>query len=429
MLKIGKRQCLYIIIWISLIQGFLTDYFKLGFINYFCDFLLVICLLLRILGIKHHEWYSHGFRSKPLDIVILFFYIVVFAGWFIHPAPILHALWGIRNYTRFFVFFYLCKREFSIDDYEKIQDWLMKLFPIQCAVTLYQIIVEHLSYDYLGGVFGKYQGCASGLMIYFGLLLIILYTKYDNKEIKFKTLLIYFAVIIGISAYAELKAFFLYFVVMLVLYGLLSKNKVKASVVLLVGLLGAFVGIQILIRFFPQFANFFTVEKIIEQFTNKNASYTFREGLDIGRSSIFYKLDPIIVNWGGNSARWFGLGLGNGDYSSSFSFLNSSFYNAYPRSNYVNFSLSFLFVELGYLGTIAYVSMYFVLEITAMKNYVDDKRSQTLFGVFAPVLCFFLLYYNCSLRTNYAYVVFSVLPIIYAKPHRRCDTKSISGAL
>jgi hypothetical protein len=123
-------------------------------------------------------------------------------------------------------------------------------------------------------------------------------------------------------------------------------------------------------------------------------------------------LDPIVKQWGGNVARWVGLGLGNGDYSSSFNFLNSSFYNTYPRSNYMNFSLSFLFVETGYLGTIAYVAFFVANEIVAMKNYIENNNSATLIGVLLPLMCWFLIYYNASLRTNYAYIVFALLASI-----------------
>lgn len=410
-MKIGRKQCLYVVIWISLIQGFIADYFGLGVINYICDLLLLLCCLIRLTNSK---WMQFTIKKHTglINISLFAFCMIIIIGWIINGAPLIHALWGMRNYGRFFLFYYLCIELFNQVDYERITNWLIRLFLVHCAIVLFQIGIEHLSYDFLGGIFGKYQGCASGLMIYYGLIIIILFAKYDNKEVGISRLLIYLGIILGTAALAELKALFIYFIIVLIMYGLLSNNKIKASIVLMLGIIGAFIGIQVLIEFFPEFADFFTVEKLIYNLTNKTANYTYVEGLDVGRSSVFYKLDPIVKQWGGNVARWVGLGLGNGDYSSSFNFLNSSFYNTYPRSNYMNFSLSFLFVETGYLGTIAYVAFFVANEIVAMKNYIENNNSATLIGVLLPLMCWFLIYYNASLRTNYAYIVFALLASI-----------------
>lgn len=425
-MKIGKRQCLYIIIWISLVQGFIADYFGLGVINYSCDVLILLCLLITV---SNHGIYIKRNNSREMlliNISVILFVLTIIIGWILNGVPILHAAWGTRNYGRFFVFYYLCIQTFIELDYKKIVDWLIKLFPVHFAIILFQLLIEHLSYDFLGGIFGKYQGCASGLMIFYGLIIIILFAKYDNKEMKLKKVLAYLTLILGTAALAELKALFLYFIVLLGVYGLLSRNKIKASIIWVFGVFGFLIGIEILVRFFPEYANFFTIEKIVNQLTNKEASYTYREGLDVARSSIFYKLDPVIKQWGGNVARWFGLGLGNGDYSSSFNFLNSNFYNTYSRSNYTNFSLSFLFVETGYVGTIAYVAFFVSNELVAMKHYVEEKSSETLLGVFIPITCFFLIYYNCSLRTNFAYIVFAMLAIIPSNGIRKRKRNDIT---
>jgi hypothetical protein len=404
-----------------LIQGFFSDYFGLGIINYACDFLLLICLLIELLNRKFLVHTNHGKKSWLINGTIICFGVVILLGWVIQGVSPLLAMWGVRNYGRFFLFYYLCKKTFSQSNYQKIVSWLIKLFPIHFLIVAYQIFVEHLSYDFLGGIFGKYQGCASGLMIYYGLVIIILFTQYDRKEIKFHTMLVYLAIILCTAAIAELKALFLYFIVMLAFYGLISRDKIKAACVLAFGVVGVLFALQILIKYFPQYSNFFNVDKIIAVLMDKDASYTYREGLDIGRSSVFSKLEPIIIQWGGNVARWFGLGLGNGEFSGSFNFLNSDFFNAYPKSNYNYFSLSFLFVETGYIGTIAYVAFFCMNELIALKNYLKTKNATTLMGVFLPLMCFFLLYYNSSLRTNFAYIVFALLASILNKGDKEVE--------
>ena len=408
---VSIKKCLFCILWISLFQGFLSSYFQLNMINYFIDVLQLFCLAILLKG---------GFRKKEkvdrhvkaIKLSVLLFGCVILAGWIINGVSFLQAIWGVRNYARFYLYFFLCYRTFEQSDYERIIDIFIKIFPIHIAVMFFQFFVEHLTYDFLGGIFGKLQGCAGGLMLYYGVLSIIILTKYEIKQIKLGKMLAYFTFILFSSALAELKAFFLFFLITIIVYALVTKNKIRGIVILFCGVAGFFIGLQILIKCFPSLENFFTIDNILKQLTNKNASYTYREGLDIGRSSIFYKLDPVISQWGGKLARWFGLGLGNAEYSTTFSFLNSSFYNVYSRSNYIHFSLSFLFVEMGYLGVFSYCLFFVMQEVAALNKALKHVNIYSTMNILLPVLCFFLIYYNSSLRTNYAFIIFSILPII-----------------
>lgn len=411
-MTISIRKLLYLILYTALIQGFLSSYFGLGFINYLTDLFQLFCLL--ILFKPHTKKRKHLEKSQIMVLLpIIVFTVVIFIGWIINGANALQALWGIRNYFRFFLYFFLCVRTFNFEDYDKIADIILKIFPLHILIILYQFFIERLDYDFLGGIFGKYQGCAGGLMIYYGILTIILLLKYEHKNIKIHNLLTYFSLILLTAALAELKAFFIYFILSIITYSLVTRNKIKGAVIFLLGVFGFFIGLQVLIRYFPSFESFFTLDNIIRQLTDKNASYTYREGLDVGRSSIFFKLEPVISQWGGRFAKWFGLGLGNAEYSTSFSFLNSKFYNSYVRSNYMHFSLSFLFVETGYFGTLAYCIFFVLLEIIAVDKALQNKSNYySTMNILLPILCLFLVYYNASLRTNYAFIIFAILPIV-----------------
>lgn len=419
-MKIKIKTLLFVIFYISFFQGFFSDYLRMSFVNYLCDLLLIIVLVVYITQ-KRNLFSIFITANKGIVLTVFAFLILIVVGWCYNGITLLHALWGLRNYGRFLLYFYLCLSLFEQNDFQYICNFLIKVFPIHLLMIAFQITVEHLSYDYLGGIFGKYQGCAGGLMIYFGLIIILLFSRYDNKKISFRKLLVYLGIIIGIAAYAELKALFLLIFVIILIYALVSKNKMRSSIVVLLGLFGCVIGVQILIKYFPMYANFFSFDNLLFELTNKDASYTYRQGLDVGRSSIFYKLAGVIKNWGGNPAQWFGLGLGNGDYSASFNFLNGDFYNVFKNSNYMHFSLGFLFVEMGYLGVILYLAFFIFLEIQAYKNYMRCKNEFGLVGIFLPILCFFLIYYNSSLRTNFAYIIYALLPIILNGSTHRID--------
>lgn len=414
-MKVGARKGLYIIIWISLIQGFLSDYLRLGSIKYLNDVLLMMCLLS---WMGKNSVYKCVCKKNKIYVYIplLCFVFTILIGWFLNGMSFSLSLWGLRNYFRFYIFFFLCLNLFDIEDYKKIQNWLVKLFPLHIAIIMFQILIEHLSYDFLGGIFGKYQGCASGLMIYYGLLSMILISKYNEKNISLKKIFVYFFIMLTTSAIAELKAYFLFLVGIIIIYAFLANDKIKGAIIFGVGLIGVIVGLQLLIRYFPYYANFFTVENIIKQLTDKESTYTYRQGLDIGRSSIFYKLPPVVKDWGGEMAKWFGIGLGNGEYSSTFNFLKSDFYNTYSQSNYAFFSLAFLFVETGYLGVIAYLSFFIGMEIVALKGYLRKRNKTNMIITMMPIFCLFLVYYNSSMRSNFAFVVFALLPMVFTEP-------------
>ena len=167
-----------------------------------------------------------------------------------------------------------------------------------------------------------------------------------------------------------------------------------------------YIGIQIFYATFPEYANFLDIDNILNQVS---AQEVYASQFDVGRTSVFTKLSPIIERWAGKDALWIGIGLGNADYSSAMSFLNSAFYNAYEKIHYTWLSLGYLFVETGYLGTIAYTSFFVVMEICSIIRYQRKTTYQNLIGTFFPLICLILLVYNSTLRSNFAYMIFAVL--------------------
>lgn len=409
---------------LNMIQGFLSDYLGLSTLNYLCDALLLACVLLRLM----HSSTIRISRKKPfpaLRIVMACLLVVVALGWIYHSAPVVLGIWGLRNYGRMFVYFYLCSGFLDKQDYEDLVMFLIRFFPFQMGFMAFQVIVEGLSYDYLGGFFGKKQGCASGLMIYFLLMTVIVLVFYDGKRIGFSKVVGYYGCMLLFAAIAELKAFFVAFIVLIAIYILLTRHKSKAAVIAACGAIGVAIGIQILFIYFPNYIETFNLASIIASLTNKEASYTYREGLDIGRSSIFYKLTPVITRWGGASSPWIGIGLGNGEYSSNFTFLQSPFYLAYSQSNYMFFSLAFLFVELGYLGIIFYVGFFVVLGLYFLNKFRSEQSMANLLALFLPIICAFLIYYNASLRTSFGYIIFGLLGAsLHADKTLFCDGAS-----
>ena len=195
-------------------------------------------------------------------------------------------------------------------------------------------------------------------------------------------------------------------VIIIAWYFLMSKQKGRGLMLALFSIMALYVGIQILYYAFPQFTNLFEFENLMEFISNQEVYST---SSDIGRTAVFTKLSPIISKWGGKDALFFGIGLGNGDYSSTFSILNSSFFKTYELTHYTWLSLGYLFVETGFLGVISYVSFFVVLEIKAILAYQKRNTYYNFLGTFLPMSFMILLVYNSTARSNFAYMIFATL--------------------
>ena len=400
--KVKYKDILYWILFISLFQGMISNYLGFSQVTYICDFLLIVLLVAKLSSNKRYLLINKRVEVIPIYCFILF----VIIGWIFNPAPIAMAVWGVRNYGRFFLYFVLSISILNAEDADKMEDMFVRVFPIHISVIAFQYIVEGLNQDRLSGIFGKETGGNGGLMIYLAIMLCIIMARYEYKRISLPKFVIYLLLILINAALSELKFLFIVAVILLIWYLLMSKRKGRGMILALAFFILLYIGIQIFYATFPEYANFLDIDNILNQVS---AQEVYASQFDVGRTSVFTKLSPIIERWAGKDALWIGIGLGNADYSSAMSFLNSAFYNAYEKIHYTWLSLGYLFVETGYLGTIAYTSFFVVMEICSIIRYQRKTTYQNLIGTFFPLICLLLLVYNSTLRSNFAYMIFAVL--------------------
>ena len=401
-LKVKYKDILYWILFISLFQGMISNYLGFSQVTYICDLLLIVLLVAKITSNKQHILINKRIEIIPIYCFMLF----VIIGWIFNPAPIAMAIWGVRNYGRFFLYFVLSINILDAEDAEKMEDIFVGIFPIHIGVIAFQYIVEGLNQDRLSGIFGKETGGNGGLMIYLAIMLCIIMARYEYKKISLYKFVVYLLLILVNAALSELKFLFIVAVILLIWYLLMSKRKGRGMILALVFFILLYMGIQIFYAAFPEYANFLDIDNILKQ---ASAQEVYASQFDVGRTAVFTKLTPIIERWAGKDALWIGIGLGNADYSSAVSFLNSAFYNAYEKIHYTWLSLGYLFVETGYLGIIAYTSFFVVMEICSIIRYQRKTTYRNLIGTFFPFICLILLVYNSTLRSNFAYMIFAVL--------------------
>lgn len=125
------------------------------------------------------------------------------------------------------------------------------------------------------------------------------------------------------AALSELKFLFVLASLLVVWYLAMSKRKGRGMILALFFVIALYVGMQIFYYVFPFWANYLSFDNIMTMISDQEV---YANQMDVGRTAVFSKLTPVITKWAGQHAVWFGIGLGNGDYSDAIPMLNSAFY-------------------------------------------------------------------------------------------------------
>ena len=418
---IKYKNILYGVLGICLFQGIISDYLGFRQVNYLCDILLVLLLVVMLC---RKQVKLNKTTNNIEYISILAFAIVALIGWGLNTVRLPSALWGLRNYGRFFLFFLLGRSLWNGEDVETMENFFMKIFPIHMILIAFQYVVEGLNQDFLSGLFGKTAGGNGGLMIYLSVILCIVICQFEYKKISTKKFVCYLLLIFVNAALSELKFLFVLASLLVVWYLAMSKRKGRGMILALFFVIALYVGMQIFYYVFPFWANYLSFDNIMTMISDQEV---YANQMDVGRTAVFSKLTPVITKWAGQHAVWFGIGLGNGDYSDAIPMLNSAFYTVYGIMHYTWLSLGYLFVEVGYLGTIVYISFFVILEIKAIVAYQKRSSYYNLLGTFFPIVFMIIIVYNSTLRSNFAYMVFAVLTwqalADEKKEEHSCDSK------
>lgn len=377
-------------------------------IKYTIDFALVLLVFIMYLNKKNMK----NPHVAGIMRVVTAFVLVTIVGFVLQYQSIIYYLWGMRNNIRFFAFFMMCTMMMKRESADSCMNLMDGLFYINIIVSLYQIFILHAHQDRVGGIFGSSRGCNAYTNIYLMIMVAWHMLRYMNNEETLMKLVTRCGLSLTIAALAELKMFLFEFAIITVLATMMTKFSVRKLWIIIGAAVGLVVGIQIIKRMFPFFADWFNLSTILEYATS-DKGYTY--GNDINR------LSALAISWNKFLGTWqeklFGLGLGNCDYSSSFSFLTTPFYEKNGYLNYVWFSSAFMMLETGLVGLTLYV--YFFIRVYSSAKKVEKNETQNpiycqlakIMALMAPVL----IIYNCSLRMECAYMFYFVLALPFLR--------------
>lgn len=353
----GKKCTKFLILYCVIMNIFMTIFKVPSFISYLCDG--VNLLLLFFLIKKFHQLMSDA-TTKWLFRIFLVIFIYGCVNQMINMVPIEMAIWGDRNFYRYYILFFCVLLFLSVRDVEKIMNVFFWVQIINLVFGLYKFFVLGLQEDAFGG--GLFPN--GGGMNLFCLLVSLYYTNaYMNNTGSFFRMLIMILSSFLLAVFAEEKFLMLGEVLVLILALLINdKFTVRKLVILGAGIIVIILGLQILKVAIP------STYELLFNFSDltKYATATYSEGYRIPRVGAFRVIDSLFLHTG--LQKWFGLGLGNCD-TSSFSFLQSDFYRQYGSFNYRWFTHQWTYLEMGRIGFFLYI-MFFIAVIIILFLYI-----------------------------------------------------------
>lgn len=384
------------------IMAFLLEFLHLpSFIKYSIDIMYIGALLLASAG---RSTYIRKKHAPFVIFTVVFFLYTLFVYLFNFQSPF-YYLWGVRNNFRLYIAFFLYCVIFDEEDALGCLKLMDVLFWVNALISVFQFFVMGYRQDYLGGIFGVEKGCNAFTIIFFSIVVGKSLLLFMNKQQQAWLCFIKCGVSLVIAAMAELKFYFLLFIVILCFSAVMTRFSFR-KVVLLSAAAGVLMFSSLLLPVLFGESRTLSWENILETITATN----YATSKDLGRFTAIPTISrDILTDWFG---RIFGMGLGNCD-TSSFDICNSEFYQTHSYLNYNWFSSAFLFLETGYIGLLTYLS-FFVMCFFLARKQMKMKDSNELFcriSMMMSVVCFIMVFYNSSLRTEIGYMAFFSLAL------------------
>ena len=312
------------------------------------------------------------------------------------------SFWALRNNFRFYTVFLGAGAFLRRQDRESVHRVLEWLFWGNAGVTLVQFFIFGIRGDNLGGILGTGSGVNGSTILFFGVVITHSLLQFlDGAESLSRCFgKCFFALLI--SAMAELKFFFVLFLLILVLAMGGRGFSWRKFWLALGGLAAALAGAWLLVRLFPRFRGWFSPAWLWRMAVSA-AGYTGAG--DLNRLNAIGAIDKLFFpRW---YQRIFGLGLGACE-TSSVSLLCSDFFRSHGGLHYHWMSHSFWYLEGGWMGLIFFFGFFFLVFCRAGGG-LYGRQSRIL-----ALCCLLIGIYNASLRTETAFLMYTVLAFPFA---------------
>lgn len=392
----------YIIFIMPFFLSFLQDFLGLpSFVKYIIDVCWLGVLFIMFFVKKA---YIRKDIVLAIFIIILFFSIAFIVYLFNFQSPF-YFLWGIRNNLRLYIAFIAFTVFFDKDDINTCLKFIDIFFVVSTIVVFFQFFLLGYEQDYLGGLFGVEKGCNGYLILFLVIVSIKSVLNYFNDNESALSCFAKCGVSLMISVMAELKFFFVIFMIILIVASAITRFSWKKVFLYIISFFFLMVASVLIVDLFGE-GRAIDVENILDLIFATNYS----SARDLGRLTAIptisnrFLIEPL--------EKLFGFGLGNCD-TSAFAICNTPFYRSYSYLNYNWFSSAFLFLETGYVGLSLFL-LFFVTIFVLSYRKLKQGNGNILFCQMAMIMsliCVVLTFYNSSLRTETGYMAYFVLAL------------------
>lgn len=412
----GARSILYMEIYLSIFVFLLEMLGMSHSIEYLFDFFTVLLLVYLL---ARHKKIICGVWLPAFQIIFLAFGALVSV---INGTNIGLIIWSLRNYGRFIIFFTACVLYLSIEDYNKFIKILSYLVGINfIAVVMQRYVFNLSSQDWIGGIFGSSNGANGNLNVFMVCTTSIFVIQWMKKRKDLWKLVLVLIFHFFEAAIAELKFFFieavLIFILVLSIEMIVNKNYKLLLRSILFAVFACFIMsifLQILYIQYPVFKDFFSIEKIFEVSSGQNG---YTNTGDVNRLTFISKLNDSVLNHF-FIERVTGMGLGAAEFISEGNILSSEIYRQFKSLNYHYFSLSFVYLEIGYIGLALYVGSFVITSLYGIRQIINLRNSpdQQLLAYIGTIVCLMsipILIYDSTMRNVRAYMMYFFISMIY----------------
>lgn len=175
------------------------------------------------------------------------------------------------------------------------------------------------------------------------------------------------------------------------------------------GLIGLIVGAKLLFIIYPGLDRRFFSFEFLYAYSTSDQGYT--SAGDINRLNFIKQCNDILKS---GIYIMFGLGLGNCEIFNPLGLI-SNFYKTYGFLHYTWFSSSFIYLELGIVGTILYFGFFIwtFFQIRRREKYSNDLSNCQMAEILALMAILFSIY-DSSMRSSVSYLVYYILALPFA---------------
>ena len=312
-------------------------------------------------------------------------------GW----QGLLLAIWDIRIIFRPYLFIVFCVMLLDESDVNKILEIFYKLQFVNVIMSLYQYYVQGYWMDNNGGIFSVVQGCNKYSNVFCCVMLFWVMARYMQQKSRISQVVLTTVCSVVIAIYAELKFLFIEMILIVILCVIFSGRSSKKIRTILIGIVITYFGLYILSDLFPSSFEILTDSELLIWYS-KDMSYSNTE-ISVNRLSGFEVLDTYVFN-GSFVRKMFGNGWGATGQIPLLG-LYSSIILEYSSLNYIVFTYSWIYAELGMTGIICFYSTMVVYLLTLSKNYEDNNGFITISKI-AVIVIIVLTIYDSSWVTE-----------------------------